>query len=201
MIYKILPLSFLLFFSCSTAIKPVAVELNPTDAITKSSSDFFSEGELIYLGSKLSAACRQGNIDKAKEIMNKAHKENRQKAMYWNSIGSCYQSLGDTDKAMYYYNFALMLAKNNKQKDTINNNKALLYIKIGNVEKGYLILNELKRSSEVLVHVNRALLSKEIGHTEESKKALDTAKKFAPKDKSLGEIENSLTRDVASVKD
>ena len=104
-------------------------------------------------------------------------------------------------KAMYFYNFALMLSKNNKEKDTINNNKALLFIQIGNVEKGYLILNELKRSSEVLVHVNRALLSKKVGHKNVSKKAFESARRFAPKDKSLKALEESLEREVASVKD
>ena len=194
-------LFFILTVSCSTNLKPVKVDLAPTDAITKSSSDFFNEGELLFLGHELSVACRQGDTDKAIKIMNRSHKKNREKSMYWNSIGSCYQNLGKMTKAMYFYNFALMLSKNNKEKDTINNNKALLFIQIGNVEKGYLILNELKRSSEVLVHVNRALLSKKVGHKNVSKKAFESARRFAPKDKSLKALEESLEREVASVKD
>jgi len=121
--------------------------------------------------------------------------------MYWNKVASCYMDLKENEKAMYYYNFALMLSKNEKEKDAINNNKALLYIRMGNVEKGYLILNELKRSSEVLVHVNRALLSKEIGHDKVSKSAFEAAKRFAPKDRNIESLSETLQRDVASVKD
>ena len=197
----LITLMLLLVVSCASSIKPKEVKLAPTDAITKSSSDFFSQGELIYLGNELSALCKSGEEKKAKALIHKSHKENRIKPMYWNKVGSCYVDLQKNEKAMYYFNFALMLSKSNKEKDAINNNKALLYIKMGNVEKGYLILNELKRSGEVLVHVNRALLSKKIGHDKISKSAFDAAKRFAPKDKSLQSLSEELARDVASVED
>ena len=194
-------LMLLFIVSCSSTIKPKEVKLGATDAITKSSSDFFSPGELLYLGNELSVLCEQGDEKKAKVLIHKGHKKNRTKAMYWNKVASCYMDLKENEKAMYYYNFALMLSKNVKEKDAINNNKALLYIRMGNVEKGYLILNELKRSSEVLVHVNRALLSKEIGHDQVSKSAFKAAKRFAPKDRNIESLSETLKRDVASVKD
>ena len=165
------------------------------------SSDFLTLGELKYLGKDLSIDCRQGNDEDAKKKLFSEYKSQRKAAMYWNRVATCMVELKNLSKALYYYDFSLMLAKKKSEKDIINNNRAVLYMKMGNTQKAYLILEQLKRSNEKLVHVNRALLSKEVGHMKKSERVFSSLKKTVGKDRNFPKIENALTRKVASTEE
>ncbi len=193
--------SITVLVSCASSIKPKEIKLTKDDLLSSKSDDFLSLGELKYLGRDLSIDCRQGNEEEAKKRLLVDYKAKRKDAMYWNRVATCLVELGDLSKAMYYYDFSLMIAKKKTEKEVINNNRAVLYLKLGNTQKAYLILEELKRSNETLVHVNRALLSNEVGHMKKSERVYQSVKDAVKKDQNIDDVTSVLTRKVASTKE
>ncbi|PIP94198.1 MAG: hypothetical protein COW00_13295 [Bdellovibrio sp. CG12_big_fil_rev_8_21_14_0_65_39_13] len=160
----ILPLLFI--YSCATGSRDSARVLNSDkDLLAVESFQRLSSNALEQLSSQSEYSgvvkCYQGKIDKGLEILRSQLNTRRKDPSYWNSMSVCYIRKAEFAKAQFYLETGLSLVSNKDQATlgTMKNNMALIFMKLGHIQKAFDLFGEAIQLGNQSARYNRLHLA------------------------------------------
>lgn len=177
MTYKIVSTFILLFIicSCASTVKHRVI-------VDSSNEDTFSGESLTRKSYKLMSTidsnhslCHQRQFSQAFSRLKEQLDSRKDDPLYWEEMGTCYYLNSEYQKALLFLEIAGSKTKINKIKSKIFNNMALVYLKLGKIQKAHSLLEEsIILNSEILTaRFNLALIYMTVGQEKLAKRELN----------------------------
>lgn len=189
-ILLIIPILFI--YSCATGSRDSARVLDSDkDLLAVESFQRLSVKALEKLGESPENAgvvkCYQGKIDQGLELLRSQLNTRRKDPLYWNSLSVCYIRKAEFAKAQFYLETGLSLLANKDQTTlaTMKNNMALIFMKLGHIQKAFDLYGEAIQLGNQTSRYNRMHLALQEEWFDVFEKDFSYLSKRAPNDPDL----------------
>lgn len=176
-------MTLFLITSCASKKKYNSITSASYDGLRKESLSRYSNKRLSQKSDLLSL-CHQKQFDKAEKIFVSQLEKRKKSFSYWKDIGTCYYLKNEAAKAKFYYQMALGLAKNKKDKSIIFNNLGLIFLNNKKFDEAKELFKQAQKlfpkAKTPLFNLGHIYIN--FGHYKNAEKILYTLYKENPKD-------------------
>ena len=88
--------------------------------------------------------CYQGELKRFTDKARVAYQDGAKSARYWSWVGNCLVWHNELREARFFLGMALQLAQDKEEKAMVQNNLAVVYLRMGRVSRAYELLTEAK---------------------------------------------------------
>jgi Flp pilus assembly protein TadD len=122
-------LTLVLLTSCASNKQRYVIKDQGLDGLRNESLHRYSKTRLLKYGAKSALKmCHLEQFDQAQKQFIQQMDKRKKDPQYWSDMGTCYYLQQQYTKAKFYYQLALGLAKNSRQKSAIINNIGLIFL-------------------------------------------------------------------------